>query len=359
MQTNFLLEDVTKLSFLAKSLNHNLSLKVLNNLGEVLSSHLFELTTTPATYNVAINQMGPIQLKFELVATSDITTGEQIFIDDIKVYGSSSPKVLVEIEKVTEPDTDIEAIRQLFETHRSKLTPPGFSALSNEGLLQYYASLNGLTGNAFKAELSNILVSTHRRLISYDEARFVLEKSDIVTVGDKTYLDGIYSGHQIVRYWDGGATWAREHVWPNSRLAMDRVAGSNKNQASDVHNLRAIDPSVNSSRSNRYFMEATSYGLVGTQAYYPGDNYKGDVARILFYMVARYPDILTLRDDNIIDSAYTSEGAVMGILSLLIKWHEEDPVSPFEIHRNNVIYSFQGNRNPFIDFPEYVDVYFN
>ena len=42
--------------------------------------------------------------------------------------------------------------------------------------------------------------------------------SDIVTNGDKTYLDGIYSGHEIVRYWDGGATWAREHVWPNSRL---------------------------------------------------------------------------------------------------------------------------------------------
>lgn len=359
LQTNFLLEGVTKISFLAKSSNHNLSLKVLNSLGEVLATYPFELTTTPTVYQVAINQMGPIKFKFELVATSNITTGEQIFIDDIKVFGSTSSKVLVEIIKEEEQDTDLEAIRQAFETHRSKLTPPGFNALSNEGLLGYYASLNGLTGNAFKTELTNILVNTHRRLISYDEARFVLEMSDIVTNGDKTYLDGIYSGHEIVRYWDGGATWAREHVWPNSRLAMDRVAGSNKNQASDVHNLRAIDPRVNSSRSNRYFMEATSYGLVGTTGYYPGDNYKGDVARILFYMVARYPDILTLRDDNIIDSAYTSEGAVMGVLSLLIKWHKEDPVSPFEINRNNVIYSFQGNRNPFIDFPEYVDVYFN
>lgn len=359
LETKFLLENVEKISFIAKSLNHNLSLKLLNNLGEVLSSYSFELDTTPKIYQVVVNHLSPVKLKFELVATSNITTDEQIFIDDIRVFGSTSSKVLVEIIKEEEPNTDLEAIRQAFEAHRSKLTPPGFNALSNEGLLQYYASLNGLTGNAFKTELTNILVNTHRRLISYDEARFVLEMSDIVTNGDKTYLDGIYSGHEIVRYWDGGTTWAREHVWPNSRLAMDRVTGSNKNQASDVHNLRAIDPRVNSSRSNRYFMEATSYGLVGTTAYYPGDNYKGDVARILFYMVARYPDILTLRDDNIIDSAYTSEGAVMGVLSLLIKWHEEDPVSPFEINRNNVIYSFQGNRNPFIDFPEYVDVYFN
>ena len=48
----------------------------------------------------------------------------------------------------------------------------------------------------------------------------------------------------------------------------------------------------------------------------------------------------------------------MGLLSILIQWHEEDPVSLFEINRNNIIYSYQGNRNPYIDHPEYVQQYF-
>ena len=57
-------------------------------------------------------------------------------------------------------------------------------------------------------------------------------------------------------------------------------------------------------------------------------------------MLARYPDILSLEDGDIIDSAYNPEGAVMGVLSILIEWHNSDPVSPFEIHRNNTIYSY-------------------
>ena len=93
----------------------------------------------------------------------------------------------------------------------------------------------------FRTELRQILTTTHRRLTSYNEARFILEQSDLVEEGELIYLDGIYS-HKIIRFWDGGATWAREHVWPNSRLGVPRVEGSDKNIASDVHNLRAIDP---------------------------------------------------------------------------------------------------------------------
>ena len=121
LQTNFLLEGVTKISFLAKSSNHNLSLKVLNSLGEVLATYPFELTTTPIVYQATINQIGPIKLKFELVATSNITTGEQIFIDDIKVFGSTSSKVLVEIIKEEEPDTDLEPLDKPLK-HIDKLT---------------------------------------------------------------------------------------------------------------------------------------------------------------------------------------------------------------------------------------------
>ena len=67
------------------------------------------------------------------------------------------------------------------------------------------------------------LITTHRRNISYDEARFVLEQSDAITTPQGTYLHGIYSNTPILRYWDGGKTWAREHVWPNSKLGIPRV----------------------------------------------------------------------------------------------------------------------------------------
>ncbi len=359
LEMDFTLSGVKKLEFKAKSADHDL--KVLYEVDGVLNTNevIFDLTGVTTHYEIMINQTGAVKIRFELVKVSN-EIGRPVYIDDLVVYGFSLDKTLIEVvDEVTLPDeADLLALKNQFESDRSKLDAPTYLPLSVEGISNYYASLNGLTGNEFKTKLRQITSSNHERLISYGEARFVLELSDLVTKDSKTYLDGIYSGHEIVRYWDGGSTWAREHVWPNSRLATPRVGNSDKNIASDVHNLRAINPSVNSSRSNRYFTNGTSYGLVGSQMYYPGDQYKGDVARILFYMVTRYSDVLILRSTNIIDSAYTSEGAVMGLLDVLLTWHELDPVSEFEIHRNQVIYGYQGNRNPFIDRPEYVNVYF-
>ncbi|WP_025725600.1 endonuclease [Acholeplasma granularum] len=358
IETQFTLSNVEMISFVAKSTNHHIKLIILDDKDVILEEKIFELSKDVTEYKHKINNHSLIKIRIELHKTSELTGGEQIFIDDLKIYDSLTPKSLVEVIK-EENNEDLEKIKLAFEKDRNRLKPPAFNVLSIEGINAYYATLNGLTSSAFKLELQSILKNTHQRLISYDEARFILEESDLVTRNNKTHLDGIYSGHEIIRYWDGGKTWAREHVWPNSRLGIQRVSGSSKNQGSDVHNLRAINPSVNSSRSNRYFDQASTYGLVGTDAYYPGDEYKGDVARILFYMLVRYPDILTLKEDNILDSAYTVEGAQMGILSLLLSWHESDPVSEFETNRNEVIYTYQGNRNPFIDRPEYVDIYFN
>ncbi len=360
-KTDFLMENVSEIKFLGASGNHHVRVQILSETHEVLQDELFTLTTSAKEFTLKIETDVPFYTKFLLEKVS-ATPGLPIFIDDVKYMSKTSEIILKEVIKSEQPSLDeaeLNAIKERFEKDRVKLVPPFYPLLSNEGLLDYYSDLNGLTGQAFKSKLEAILKTTHRRLISYAEARFVLELSDQIKVGQETYLDGIYSNHSIVPYWDGGTTWAREHVWPNSRLGIPRVTSSSKNQGSDVHNLRAINPSVNSSRSNRYFLEASSFGLVGTEAYYPGDSYKGDVARILLYMIARYPDILSLRDENIIDSAYTLEGAVMGHLTTLLKWHEEDPVSAFEIKRNEVIYTFQGNRNPFIDYPEFANVYFN
>lgn len=186
---------------------------------------------------------------------------------------------------------------------------------------------------------------------SYGEAREILVKSDLAP--GKQTLYGIYDNAEIEANRGSGNIFQREHVWPNSRLGIPRVGNSSRDQGSDPHNLRAIIGSTNGSRSNRYF--ASGNGLngytIGVDEYYPGDNHRGDVARILLYMAVRYKDILTLVETPG-GETYVPRGAQMGKLSLLLDWHNADPVDEFEINRNQVIFEYQGNRNPFIDHPE-------
>jgi endonuclease I len=115
--------------------------------------------------------------------------------------------------------------------------------------------------------------------------------------------------------------------------------------SADLHNLKPADPSENSSRSNKYYDYLTS-----SVAYEPPDEVKGDVARILFYMMIRY-EILELVDTE--PTTYQ-----MGLLGVLLEWNDLDPVDDFERNRNEVIYANQGNRNPFIDYDHFVELIF-
>jgi uncharacterized repeat protein (TIGR02543 family) len=172
------------------------------------------------------------------------------------------------------------------------------------------------------------------------------------------------SGSGIVGTWKDSYNYSREHVWCNSKLGVASMDNSDRNQGSDAHNLRAIKQSINSSRSNRYYEENnTSYTpyTIGSDAFYPGNAFKGDVARILMYMDIMYEghdngvnlQITNNLPDLVNNSAtnYTEAGAYMGLLRNMVRWSIEDPVDSFEIARNNFIYSIQGNRNPFIDLP--------
>lgn len=216
-------------------------------------------------------------------------------------------------------------------------------------LSEYYLPVEGLEGKELMDALHDI-ISTNIVGVNYGDARVALAEAD-VDPNDDTKVLTIYSRESVNKTWDGGDTWAREHVWPNSRLGIERVENHKINQASDLHNLRAIVPRVNSSRSNKVFGPETT-----SDTYFPGDEDKGDVARILFYMVIRYPELKLVEEvlDNDPETNYTPDGAKMAILSYLITWHYEDPVDDFERNRNEVIYSYQKNRNPFIDHPEFV-----
>jgi len=82
--------------------------------------------------------------------------------------------------------------------------------------------------------------------------------------------------------------------------------------------------------------------------FYPGEGYRGATARILMYVQTRWGDTFNL---TFVDSAGSCK--TIGKISDLLRWHLEEPVTEAEIARNNAVYNIQGNRNPFIDHPEY------
>lgn len=220
------------------------------------------------------------------------------------------------------------------------------------------------------------------------------------------FIHALYVNREVdnkVRAWavDGGsktshgdnAEWCidREHIWPKSQGFEAEGAGGARG---DLMHLWPGDSDVNSSVHNNQlygFVNITSStkkgkwsyatnNYVGTSltigsgenVFEPQDSDKGDIARAIFYMVARYNNLagndtninadnpnLELAQTNAVLSAYTSTATnpgKMGILTDLLEWHHLDPVDEFEIHRNNLLFTnYTNNRNPFIDFPDWVD----
>ena len=204
----------------------------------------------------------------------------------------------------------------------------------------YYLSAQGLTGNALFLELRDIINAGFVG-ISYGDARYILDETDRDPNNPNNVIL-VYLGTSVSGTWDDGITWNREHVWPQSLLGVS-VENSTIGVGSDLQNLKPANPSVNSSRGNKYYDNATT-----SVSYEPRDEVKGDLARILLYMWTMY-DYLELVDTN--PSTYE-----MALLTVLLSWHETDPVDDFERNRNEVIYSYQNNRNPYIDYPEFVEL---
>jgi endonuclease I len=213
----------------------------------------------------------------------------------------------------------------------------------------YYDGIEGLYGEALMLALRAILWDGFVPK-TYDDARQILALTDVGPANPANVIT-IYSRDSVRGDW-AYTEWNREHVWPNSRLGVERVDGSDRSIASDLHNLRPALYSVNSSRSNKIFSDYTS-----PDTYDPGQD-RGEVARICFYMVTMYEE-LSLVDEILPNDPltnYTPEGAKMSLISKMMVWHFVDTVDASESHRNDVIYSYQFNRNPFIDHPELVEL---
>ena len=201
---------------------------------------------------------------------------------------------------------------------------------------------------------------------SYAQLKTILPQSD-ADPNDPSKMILLYTG----RSQGGGIAqnneadgWNREHVWPLSKLGGDTglTAGH------DAHHIRPADVSVNSARGNLEFGLATTvvsdtYATGSSKCkksdYYfePRDEVKGDIARMLFYMAVRYEgDVSGEADLELVFDALGKTTYEIGNLELLLEWNRIDPVDDFERNRNNVIYTYQNNRNPFIDYPSLADL---
>jgi len=151
--------------------------------------------------------------------------------------------------------------------------------------------------------------------------------------------------------------WNREHVFAKS-LANPVLVTDSPGPGTDVYNLHAVDRSRNSSRSNRKFTDGSgtpSYTSTTNGGWFPGDEWKGDVARSVMYMYMEYHGDGSQSSQTQCYPTYVGIGTVNTIdpkmIDLFLQWNVEDPVSPFETKRNETLAAIQGNRNPFIDNP--------
>lgn len=251
----------------------------------------------------------------------------------------------------------------------------------------YYNDAENLDGYALKTALFQIINDHNDQGYNMIDNFFLVGDLDVYYENDGTILDpysenpngpdpytfipdvdacGNYSGE--------GECYNKEHVIPQS------VFGQNNPMRGDAHHLLPTDGRVNGFRSN------LPYGIVGSNlisqsgisnptqngskagnnintgvaagfngtVFEPIDQFKGDIARIYFYFVTRYQDLIGNWSSYAMFNGSNNQALSTPFLNILFDWHLQDPVSQKEIDRNNAIYQYQGNRNPYVDYPEWV-----
>ncbi len=222
----------------------------------------------------------------------------------------------------------------------------------------YYDDVNiNLTGQDLYFELQN-KISNHNTNYTYGDVRDDVRITDEDTDNGNNVLlvygydDSGSCKTDRTRDKDdyGGSTceYNREHVFArsNANPSMGDTNNSYTGIVADPHNIRPSDQQMNGDRGNKKFTDGSGNpGNVGSN-WYPGDEWKGDVARMMMYMYTRYGDRCL--------PSLNGTGATQGstdMLEIYLQWNVEDPVNEFEDQRNPHLQNVYGNRNPFIDNP--------
>lgn len=227
----------------------------------------------------------------------------------------------------------------------------------------YYNNAANKTGDQLKAALHTIITNNDSHT-SYDGLWTSYQTTDLKP--NSSIIWDIYSNVQYTyqsgqcgNYSGEGDCYNREHLWAQSWTNNDAT------EKTDLHHVYPTDGFVNSKRSNYAFGEVsnptytsgnggklgpnTISGFTGT-VFEPVDEYKGDIARALMYVSVRYYGL----DGSWDNSDMTTKSVIKDwAMTMLLDWHENDPVSQKEIDRNEAVYGIQHNRNPFVDHPEY------
>ena len=249
----------------------------------------------------------------------------------------------------------------------------------------YYVTAQGLSGYALKTELYNIIKDHNAQGYSAIWNFYDSSARDTYFENDNSILD-MYSekpngsdsynyaavSDQCGNYSGEGGCYNREHSFPKSWFG-----GTIEPMNSDVHHIYATDGYVNSKRSNFPFGEVASASFTSTNGsklgsaasslnysgtvFEPIDEFKGDFARAYFYMATRYENVIgtwqtKTTSSNAVLNGSSNQVFENWVVAMLLNWHNSDPVSQMELDRNQAAFEFQGNRNPYIDHPEFVEM---
>ncbi|MEM9594156.1 MAG: endonuclease [Acidobacteriota bacterium] len=262
----------------------------------------------------------------------------------------------------------------------------------------YFAAVDTSSSAALRSSLHGA-IQDHLR---FPYSAGTLDTWDILELADEDPNDAsrvltVYKNSTEAKFGGGSGPYNREHTWPRTFGFPDE--GSSY-PYTDCHHLMLSDPTYNSDRGSRAFGDCNAgctervtdvnNGQGGGSGVYPGNSNwftapdggngtwevwhhrRGDIARAMLYMDVRYeggvhgisglaePDLVLTDNTGLITSSggNTSGTAYMGRLAVLLAWHAADPVDDGERLRNEVIYRFQGNRNPFVDHPEWAGCLF-
>ena len=239
---------------------------------------------------------------------------------------------------------------------------PTYGIVLSTAPVDYYSSLEGKSGAELKQAIQNIIANPSVvRAHNYGDVNTILRVADQNPLNSNEvwlmYKEIPRSKLLIQTTGNGVGRWNREHIYPQSRGGFtdgtaDTPDGINVWEAtnanmivhghSDAHHIRAEDATENSTRNNKDFGLTDYNGFTGNAG-----SWKGDVARAVFYMSIRY-NSLDVVNGNPADSTVGQ----LGDLATLLTWNTQDFADDFEMNRNNYIYTWQVNRNPFIDYPQ-------
>ena len=248
-----------------------------------------------------------------------------------------------------------------------------------ESVQDYYEDIIGVADmdpTSLRDEL-HILLDDHERFPysskTWTDTWDILEEAQAVP-GDPNHIVDIYRNETFtVGGWN--KPYNREHVWPKSYGFP--VNDGYTDPHNDCHALFLSHAGYNSARSNKPFRNCESNciekptvggppNLLSSQGWETWEGRRGDVARAIFYMDIRYeggegagswePNLVVTNNPALIKaSSKHKKVAYMGLLSTLLEWHQEDPVDDWERQHNQVVYEYQGNRNPFVDNPQFAE----